>query len=245
MRGAQSGGVVTFEPVKYSNKQHRPTTTTTTTINEQQSLPPPLLKGIRSRVVNAKRTDLSKKIKQKVIQDNCSTFTTGNIRGYNKAEYLVNEGAGKLVRGFFGHTRFATSSKASFEGTHPHLWSRRREFNVYSFGSASATGSSNRDNKRKSGGGGVVVEPRSVGVENYITHNGDFEFFRVKDKYYDVMVVQEWLEKVLETPMPATVDSGELLYTYMCIQFYLALILLDCLFSLLIMTRISCNRWSD
>ncbi len=51
--------------------------------------------------------------------------------------------------------------------------------------------------------------PRKVGVENYITHNGDFEFFQVKDKYYDVEVLQSWLEKVLETPMPATVDSGE------------------------------------
>jgi hypothetical protein len=47
-------------------------------------------------------------------------------------------------------------------------------------------------------------------VENYITHNGDFDFFKVNGKFYDVEVVQLWLEKVLGTPMPTTVDSGEL-----------------------------------
>lgn len=46
-------------------------------------------------------------------------------------------------------------------------------------------------------------------MENYITHNGDFEFYKVNGKYYDVEVVQQWLEKVLGTAMPATVDSGE------------------------------------
>lgn len=107
-----------------------------------------------------------------------------------------------MVRGFFGHTRFATSSKASFEGTHPHQWSVRKEYRVYSFGSASSFRNSSERNR-------VVMQPRVVGVENYITHNGDFEFFRVKDKYYDVMLVQGWLENVLETPLPCTVDSGE------------------------------------
>ena len=50
--------------------------------------------------------------------------------------------------------------------------------------------------------------PRRIGVENYITHNGDFEFFKVNGRYYDVEVVQQWLEKVLDTRMPATVDSA-------------------------------------
>ena len=196
MRGAQSGGVVTFEPTKYSTNNQEQTSTS--------PLHPPTLKGIRSRVVNAKRTDLSKIIKQKLIKDNCSPLN-GNLRGYNKAEYTVNDGGGKLVRGFFGHTRFATSSKASFDGTHPHQWSGRRDFKVYSFGSASAF-----NNGSVSGG---KVEPRVVGVENYITHNGDFEFFRVNDKYYDLMMVQAWLEHVLETPLPCTVDSGECVWT--------------------------------
>ena len=204
MRGAQSGGVVTFEPIKYSQKS------TTNNNNDQQqhsALNPPILKGIRSRTVNAKRTDLSQKLKQILITDNCSPLT-GNLRGYNKSEYTVNEGGGKLVRGFFGHTRFATSSKASFDGTHPHQWSGRREYRMFVFGSASA--SNGGDGSKRSRSSNVVVEPRVVGVENYITHNGDFEFFRVRDKYYDVMLVQGWLENVLETPQPATVDSGEL-----------------------------------
>ena len=96
MRGAQSGGVVTFEPIKYSQKS---TGDSTSGLQQQ----PPILKGIRSRIVNAKRTDLSQKLKQKLISDNCSPLS-GNLHGYNKSEYTVNEGGGKLVRGFFGHT---------------------------------------------------------------------------------------------------------------------------------------------
>jgi len=92
MRGAQSGGVVTFEPDHYSNKKH-----------PSSSTPPPL-HGVRSRVVNAKRSDLSKRVRDKVVKDNTERLT-GNLRGYNKSEYNINNGGGKLVRGFFGHTR--------------------------------------------------------------------------------------------------------------------------------------------
>ena len=90
MRGAQSGGVVTFEPHHYSKKKH-------------SSTPPPL-HGVRSRVVNAKRSDLSKRVRHKVVKDNTERLT-GNLRGYNKSEYNINNGGGCLVRGFFGHTR--------------------------------------------------------------------------------------------------------------------------------------------
>ena len=91
MRGAQSGGVVTFEPDHYSKK------------HPSSSTPPPL-HGVRSRVVNAKRSDLSKRVRHKVVKDNTERLT-GNLRGYNKSEYNINNGGGKLVRGFFGHTR--------------------------------------------------------------------------------------------------------------------------------------------
>ena len=101
--GAQSGGVVTFEPESYTRKS-------------EQSSTPPALRGVRSRVVNAKRTDLSKGVRHKVAKDNCEKLT-GNLRGWNKSVYNTNIGGGRLVRGFFGHTRFATSSKASFDGT--------------------------------------------------------------------------------------------------------------------------------
>ena len=69
-------------------------------------------------------------------------------------------------------------------------------YNMYSFGPSSASNS--------------CTKPRSIGLENFITHNGDFEFLNVNGKCYDVDVVQQWLEKVLGTPMPATVDSGKL-----------------------------------
>ena len=90
MRGAQSGGVVTFEPERYS-RNDKPT-----------SVPPPL-RGVRSRVVNAKRTDLSKGVRRKVVKDNCERIS-GNLRGWDKSEYNINLGGGRLVRGFFGHT---------------------------------------------------------------------------------------------------------------------------------------------
>jgi len=92
MRGAQSGGVVTFEPDCYSKK------------HPSSSSTPPPLHGVRSRVVNAKRSDLSKRVRDKVVKDNTERLT-GNLRGYNKSEYNINNGGGKLVRGFFGHTR--------------------------------------------------------------------------------------------------------------------------------------------
>ena len=92
MRGAQSGGVVTFEPDHYSKK------------HPSSSSTPPPLHGVRSRVVNAKRSDLSKRVRHKVVKDNTERLT-GNLRGYNKSEYNINNGGGKLVRGFFGHTR--------------------------------------------------------------------------------------------------------------------------------------------
>ena len=90
MRGAQSGGVVTFEPERYSG-------------NDKPASVPPPMRGVRSRVVNAKRTDLSKGVRRKVVKDNCERIS-GNLRGWDKSEYNINLGGGRLVRGFFGHT---------------------------------------------------------------------------------------------------------------------------------------------
>ena len=172
--GAQSGGVVTFEPAHPSPSQQSP----------------PSLRGVRSRVVNAKRTTLSRRLISRIEKDNCDLLR-GRI--VSKGCYIDNDR--RLVRGFFGHTRFATSSVASFEGTHPHSWSERREYRVYSFGVG------NKQHRTK-------PAPSSVGVENYVTHNGDFEFFRVDGRYHDVAAVQRWLEILLGSPMPASVDSA-------------------------------------
>lgn len=73
------------------------------------------------------------------------------------------------------------------DGTHPHQWSERRTYTIYN---------------------NVTNSSSDMGMENFITHNGDFEFFQVNGKYYDVEVVQHWLEHVLGCAMPATVDSS-------------------------------------
>ncbi|KAI2495035.1 hypothetical protein MHU86_19467 [Fragilaria crotonensis] len=48
----------------------------------------------------------------------------------------------------------------------------------------------------------------SIMVENFITHNGDLDFFRVGSKFHDLHTVQLWLEQATGFPMPATVDSA-------------------------------------
>lgn len=209
--------MVTFEP----DRRQPPSSSTSHT---SAIPPPPSLHGIRSRVVNAKRTDLSKGVRRKVMKDNCELFTE-NLRGWKRvaaaattttSPATTNDGEGNaisnrrsigLVKGFFGHTRFATSSKASLDGTHPHIWSPRKMYHVYPFASASASSAAAAAAPVRSPQSSL--RGRAVGVENYITHNGDFEFFHVNGKFYDVEVVQHWLEKVLDVPMPATVDSGE------------------------------------
>jgi hypothetical protein len=158
MRGAQSGGVVTFQP-SGSGKANNGMT------------------GIRCRVLNQKRTDLSKVVRRKIQRG-------VNLRKSGDVAFLA------------GHTRFATSSKATFEGTHPQRWTpptvrRVYDFNVPRHG---ATASEH------------VFVPHAMRVENYITHNGDFDFYNVNGTTYDLEVIQNFLSIVLG-PMPATVDS--------------------------------------
>lgn len=90
MRGAQSGGVVTY--VAKGSED---------------------VKGVRSRVVNAKRTDLSELVRDKIDRDERRSRKLDGVTFYA------------------GHTRFATTSIASFDGTHPHQWSRPRTLPVY------------------------------------------------------------------------------------------------------------------
>ena len=60
-------------------------------------------KGVRQRVVNGKRTDLSK-----LLTDKCER--KGMFSGVTAPAV------------FQGHTRFATSSIANGDGCHPHQW---------------------------------------------------------------------------------------------------------------------------
>lgn len=80
---------------------------------------------------------------------------------------------------------------------------------MYTFGSSLANNSSSL--------------PRKAGVCNYVTHNGDFDFYTVNKKCYDLEVVQQWLEIVLETPMPATVDSGKGVFCNFSFVFYVTI----------------------
>ena len=145
MRGAQSGGVVTYQP-NGKNKNG--------------------LKGIRCRVVNKKRTDLSKELrKQLSIPHN-------------------------LPKHFFpflsGHTRFATSSLSTLGGTHPHQWTPPTQLNIYDFDTSFF---------------------RLQTVENFITHNGDLDFYQLNGNTYEIETILEWLAQLLGVPAPASVDS--------------------------------------
>ncbi len=137
MRGAQTGGVVSFQKPG----------------------------GKRTRVVNRKRSDLSKLLRRRLASD-------------------INFRTAKSIPFLGGHTRFATSSKATLDGTHPHQWTRSSA-RVYNF---------------------ETVAFSDEIVSNYITHNGDFDFYTANNKTYDLGAVQSFLEKVLG-PMPSTVDS--------------------------------------
>ncbi len=191
MRGAQSGGVVTFEPTSSRGKGGAN----------------PVIRGVRSRVVNAKRTVLSEGVRKKIERDNCGLLGGKKLKGWNDAEFNAIQGessvaAKRLVRGFFGHTRFATSSKASMDGTHPHQWTPRHVVSCYGFQSQEgalqgeleldtehaleSTAHSHGSMRRVIGVGGssrnvrqrvMRVEPKKqlMGVENFVTHNGEFE----------------------------------------------------------------------
>ena len=161
MRGAQSGGVVTFigghaddgmrDELKHKTKG---------------------LFGVRARVVNTKRGDLSVGVRSKL---------EAAERG------LALRGRGRV---YAGHTRFATTSKASFDGTHPHQWSPRARLPIWS--------------------GFREVEPPARGerwIENFICHNGDFDFYTVGARTYDLDALQEWLPRATGHPMPCSVDS--------------------------------------
>ena len=161
MRGAQSGGVITFRPTSSSDKTRMS------------------LKGIRSRVVNKKRTDLSvevRRIVQRQVFRSSKTFPKD------------------FTPVLSGHTRFATSSKATMEGTHPHQWTPASARRVYDFSVPRQ-------------GRGDDFCPNMVKVENYITHNGDFDFYMVNGKTYDLDIIQKWLVITTGSPMPALVDS--------------------------------------
>ncbi|KAL7540267.1 hypothetical protein ACHAXR_010000, partial [Thalassiosira sp. AJA248-18] len=99
--------------------------------------------------------------------------------------------AGSLVKAYVGHTRFATSSIASFDGTHPHQWTPPRLWRCYNL--------SGKDN---------ILESTPTLVENFITHNGDFDFYELNGMSYGLDSVQAWLQRMTSYEMPSAVDSA-------------------------------------
>ena len=157
MRGAQSGGVLSWwDQQRNSNK----------------------LVGIRSRVVNGKRTDLSKGVRKRVLRD---SFRYGKLK--------------PGIQTFLGHTRFATSSKATFDGTHPHQWTPPQKRRIYRFDDPKVLKSTN------------PTPEAGILVENYITHNGDFDFYTINGVQYDLSTIQAWLPLATGAPIPSSVDS--------------------------------------
>ena len=141
MRGAQSAGFVTYV-------RRRPGTDE--------------CRGVRHRVVNGKRTDLSDKL-------------------FHHARKATRASAIQAPQIFQGHTRFATSSIADFSGTHPHQWTpKSSQYFWRDDVDTSAVGAAGRR----------VIRRETRTVEGYITHNGDLDFFSIHGTVYALGDVQ-------------------------------------------------------
>eukprot|EP00667_Euglena_gracilis_P000989 EG_transcript_989 len=150
MRGAQSGGVVTYVPDKTGTGP----------------------KGLRVRVVNGKRTNLDELVYRKM----------------KRQHPAITEAQGPRL--YCGHTRFATSSLVTMDGCHPHQWAPPQTVEVW-------------DGFRT---GEFTAARRNAEV--FICHNGDFDAFKVGAVTFHVGAIQDWLERVLGTPRPSSVDSA-------------------------------------
>jgi hypothetical protein len=91
-------------------------------------------RGVRYRVVNGKRTDLAGKL-------------------LSKATSITRPSAITAPQLFQGHTRFATSSIANMQGTHPHQWTPPH-----------------KERHWKWDDGVDTMQSRMTNVEAYITH---------------------------------------------------------------------------
>ena len=175
VRGAQGGGVVTFAGCRKNwLRCHDPGDP-----SDPSDLDVPDLLGLRTRVVNQKRSTLSGLLRQKL----------------DAAERWVRCAGRPLMhfgRIYAGHTRFATSSKATLDGVHPHQWSKPQRLNMYVGWS----------------GGSLCRKTLSKNFEIFVTHNGDFDFFEVGGRSYELGSIQAWLERATWQKRPSDVDSA-------------------------------------
>ena len=160
LRGAQTGGVVTFAPGRWHSGDMTSMTSMT---------------GLRTRVVNKKRTTLSELLRQ----------------GLESTERWSFRRLPEFGRIYAGHTRFATSSKATFDGTHPHQWSSPQSLDMYIGWSE-----------------GCLKGKVPKNFEIFVTHNGDFDFFDVCGRTYELGTIQDWLERATGQKRPSDVDSA-------------------------------------
>ncbi len=138
---------------------------------------------VRVRVVNGKRTDLAEEMRTALNKKLCSSWW-GRCGPIDPS-----------IRLLIGHTRFATSSKATMEGTHPHSWCPPQVWRVYLLDNISLWQSKE-------------PHPVSMSVSNFITHNGDFDFFKLNGDHAHLNSIQQWLVEATGFPMPAPVDSA-------------------------------------
>mmetsp|Transcript_44819 Transcript_44819/g.112412 ORF Transcript_44819/g.112412 Transcript_44819/m.112412 type:complete len:1579 (+) Transcript_44819:96-4832(+) len=126
--------------------------------------------GERFRVINGKRTDLSELI---------ST-------GVKKKLAAKAEMDGPMV--FAGHTRFATTSKVTMDGCHPHQWTPKKDYTYWE----------QVDGK---------WSKRVATMEVYICHNGDLDSFDIDGGTQALETLFPFIERATHTPAPSTVDS--------------------------------------
>uniref|UniRef100_A0A7S3DUG1 Glutamine amidotransferase type-2 domain-containing protein n=1 Tax=Entomoneis paludosa TaxID=265537 RepID=A0A7S3DUG1_9STRA len=158
--------------VMWESKTSKDKNGTTTTINKENCV----------RVIKAKRQDLSKLLTGRVRAKGCTWRGDKN----------------PSIRTFLGHTRFATSSKATLEGTHPHQWTPPEKRRVYPLDDDALWNTTDA----------TKMQPTTRKMSNYITHNGDFDFFKMHGRLASLSKIQKWLAAATGHPIPAQVDSA-------------------------------------
>ena len=123
----------------------------------------------------------------RVLNSKCSDLS--DLIAHKLKKTMSLQGKSTELVSYRGHTRFATSSLTTLDGCHPHQWTSPSVMSFWDGFRDKRSSSSRRT------------------VENFITHNGDFDPFTAGTHSYDLSKVQAWLQRVLWTPMPSTVDS--------------------------------------
>ena len=134
--------------------------------------------GQRTRVVNGKRTDLPRLLLRRA-------------RGFFRESWGECSSGAQPPTLYQGHTRFATSSISSLDGTHPQQWTPASVQRVWRFDDRSGTYVSEQAN-----------------VEAFVTHNGDLDFFTIHGQTYAVGELRTLLGRLLHRAAPSTVDSA-------------------------------------